>query len=251
MNSVIDHYNSLLAPIYPWMTGGADAALNQGAAELARFNVSRATGAVAVDLGAGFGMHAIPLARLGYAVTAVDSSRLLLSQLLQLSKHEGHDIHAIEADVLDFATHVYGPVALILCMGDTLTHLSSTDGVERLCSQVAACLAPGGRFIVTFRDYSRPPRGDDRFIPVRSDYGRIHTCFLEERGDGIVVHDIVHERQGDTWTTRVGHYPKLRLAPDNIVARLERLGLSVTRDCGPSGMVRIAAVAAASRPYRS
>ena len=77
-------------------------------------------------------MHAIPLARLGYAVTAVDSSRLLLPQLLQLSKHEGHDIHAIEADVLDFATHVYGPVALILCMGDTLTHLSSTDDQERL-----------------------------------------------------------------------------------------------------------------------
>ena len=85
-------------------------------------------------------MHAIPLARLGYAVTAVDSSRLLLSQLQQLSKNEGHDIHAIEADVLDFATHVHAPVALVLCMGDTLTHLSSTDAVERLCSQVAACL---------------------------------------------------------------------------------------------------------------
>ena len=63
-------------------------------------------------------------------------------------------------------------------------------------------------------------------------------------------HHIVHERQGDTWTTRVGHYPKLRLAPDNIVARLEQLGLSVTRDCGPSGMVRIAAVAAANHRYR-
>ena len=50
MNSVIEHYNSLLALIYLWMTGGTDAALNQGAAELASFNVSRATGAVAVDL---------------------------------------------------------------------------------------------------------------------------------------------------------------------------------------------------------
>jgi SAM-dependent methyltransferase len=132
-------------------------------------------------------MHAIPLARLGYAVTAIDASRLLLSQLQQLSK--GHNIHAIEADVLDFAAHVDGPLDLILCMGDTLTHLSSTDDVERLCSQVASLLAPGGRFIVTFRDYSRPPQGDDRFIPVRSDSERIHTCVLEECGDRIVVHD--------------------------------------------------------------
>lgn len=141
ISRVIEHYDSLLAPIYLWMTGGAEAAFNQGAEELAGFNISRATGAGAVDLGAGFGMHAIPLARLGYAVTAVDSSRLLLSQLRQLSKDEGHDIHAIEADVLDFATHVYRPVALVLCMGDTLAHLSSMGGVDRLCSQVAACLA--------------------------------------------------------------------------------------------------------------
>jgi SAM-dependent methyltransferase len=91
--------------------------------------------------------------------------------------------------VLDFAAHVDGPLDLILCMGDTLTHLSSTDDVERLCSQVASLLAPGGRFIVTFRDYSRPPQGDDRFIPVRSDSERIHTCVLEECGDRIVVHD--------------------------------------------------------------
>lgn len=221
------------------MAGGADAALSQGAAELAALHVPAATGAAALDLGAGFGMHAIPLARLGYAVTAIDSSPLLLSELQRLGK--GHDIRTFEADLLDFATHVDEVATLILCMGDTLTHLSSTDEVERLCAQVAACLAPGGRFITTFRDYSRLPRGDDRFIPVRSDSERIHTCFLEEHGDRLLVHDIVHERQGGAWITRVSHYPKLRLAPDAVVAQLQRLGLQATREAGPRGMACIAA----------
>jgi len=37
-------------------------------------------------------------------------------------------------------------------MGDTLTHLSSPDAVRRLFSAVAAALAPGGLFILTWRD---------------------------------------------------------------------------------------------------
>lgn len=59
--------------------------------------------------------------------------------------------------------------------------------------------------------------------------------------DRLVVHDIVHERQGSAWTTRVGHYPKLRLAPDAVVAQLQQLGLEVIRGAGPRGMVCISA----------
>ena len=122
MNAVTDHYARLLAPIYLWMAGGPSMALSQGAAELAAMSVPQSKGAEAVDLGAGFGMHAIPLARLGYAVSAIDSSAALLSQLRQLG--EGMDIRTIESDLLDFATHLDVPPELILCMGDTLTHLS-------------------------------------------------------------------------------------------------------------------------------
>src|SRR6185312_911336 len=100
MSAVTDHYARLLAPIYLWMAGGKEAALNQGAAQLMALNIQPAHGTPAVDLGAGFGMHAIPLARLGYAVTAIDSSALLLSQLRQLG--EGLHIRAIESDLLDF-----------------------------------------------------------------------------------------------------------------------------------------------------
>lgn len=58
----------------------------------------------------------------------------------------------------------------------------------------------------------------------------------------MLVHDIVHERQGGAWITRVSHYPKIRLEPDTVVRSLERRGLSVTRGSGPRGMVQISAV---------
>jgi SAM-dependent methyltransferase len=240
MSAVTDHYERLLAPIYLWMTGGPEVALRLGAADLSALDIKPAKGEPAVDLGAGFGMHTVPLARLGYAVTALDSSSMLLVELRKLAG--SLEIRAVHDDLLKFSAHLTTHPVLILCMGDTLTHLSDLAEVELLCSKIAGALAPGGRFVTTFRDYMQPARGDARFIPVRSDADRIHTCFLEEEPHRILVHDIVHERREGTWATRVSHYPKLRLAPDVVVNFLRIHGLKVARGPGPRGMVQIIAV---------
>ena len=54
MATVQAHYANHLVPIYLWMVGGMEAALNAGTADLASWLPGRG---VAVDLGAGFGMH--------------------------------------------------------------------------------------------------------------------------------------------------------------------------------------------------
>jgi SAM-dependent methyltransferase len=219
------------------MAGGIESALAAGAQDVAPLVPGEG---LAVDLGAGFGMHAIPLARAGYDVVALDTSHELLEVLRAQS--EGLRVRAVESDLLDFRRHVSAPAALIACLGDTLTHLESTDDVERLVRDVAASLAPGGRFVVTFRDYAHPAAGDARFIPVRSDANRIHTCFLEEQPDHMLVHDIVHERDGAAWRMKISSYPKLRLAPAAVAETLRYEGLDPTVTAGPRGMVRITAV---------
>jgi SAM-dependent methyltransferase len=223
MNAVSDHYQRLLAPIYLWMAGGPEHALTLGAEDLSSLGITTSSGTAAVDLGAGFGMHAIPLAQLGYSVTAVDSSAVLLGELRRFG--EGLGIRTIEGDLLDFEASAATPPALILCMGDTLTHVPGVEDIDLLCSRIAVSLALGGRFVATFRDYTRPALADARFISVRSDANRIHTCFLEEQGDRMLVYDIVHERQDSgAWAMRVSHYPKLRLDPGVVVRVLERIG---------------------------
>ena len=178
MVTVEAHYANHLARIYLWMAGGMQAALTAGAADLAPWLPG--TG-LAVDLGAGFGMHSIPLARAGYHVVAIDSSAALLQVLRDHS--EGLPLRTVESDLRDFRTAVTQPADLIVCMGDTLTHLESRDEVERLCGQITRSLKPTGTFVATFRDYSAPLTGDRRFIPVRGDSERILTCFLEESDD--------------------------------------------------------------------
>jgi SAM-dependent methyltransferase len=236
MVSVVEHYASHLAPVYVWMAGGIEAALAVGTQDVASLMPGRG---VAVDLGAGFGMHSIPLARAGYAVTAIDQSPALLHTLAANSS--GLPIRVVESDLLEFRSALPERAQLILCMGDTLTHLETFEQVERLCEDVQLSLAAGGQFIATFRDYTSPAAGEKRFIPVRSDADRILTCFLEETPQHMIVHDLLHERRGEAWHLAVSSYRKLRLAPSDLERALSQLGLKVRCESGPRGMVRVTA----------
>jgi SAM-dependent methyltransferase len=242
MASVFEHYEQLLAPIYLWMAGGAESALAQGARDMAPFAPAPVPNALAVDLGAGFGMHAIPLSRAGYRVTAVDSSAALLAELQALDA-DG-EVRVVSDDLRFFRRHVNEPAHLITCMGDTLAHLAEFDDIERLFVEVREALGTGGIFVLTFRDQHAAAAGEARFIPVRSDADRIHTCFLESGASHVRVYDLVHERQGDLWRLRVSSYPKLRLTVRWVLASLARAGLMAEAEPAARGMTRIVATPA-------
>ena len=240
MQSVREHYASHLAPIYAWMCGGANAALARGDAELDALGLLPRASRRALDLGAGFGMHSIPLARRGFEVLALDSSVELLRELHELAA--GLPIATVQDDILTFRRHLAaGAPEVILCMGDTLTHLGDRQAVESLFADAAAAIAPGGTFVSTFRDYTVALEGERRFIPVKSDADRILTCFLEYGDDWVDVHDLVHERAGGEWQQRLSVYRKLRLAPDWVVAALGKAGFQTRRQAGLNGMVRLVA----------
>jgi len=237
--SVAEHYERVLSPVYAWMAGGAEAAIVAGGAELEALKVPLVPGARVVDLGCGFGMHAIPLARAGARVLAVDTSAQLLAEFARLAGNL--EIERVQDDLLSFRAHLKEKAAAVFCMGDTLTHLPEHTNLDFLVQEVAEALAPGGHVVFSFRDYSQPLLEEQRFIPVRSDERRILTCFLEYEEDTVVVHDILHERGGDAWETRVSSYRKLRLSPDRVVGSLETSGFDVRREAQARGMVRVVA----------
>lgn len=239
MTSVTEHYANHLAPIYLWMAGGPEAALQAGTAEIEALNLPLAHGAAVLDLGAGFGMHAIPLARRGARVTAVDTSSELLRALERLGGNL--PIQAVNADLLAFQSHITETPSVILCMGDTITHLPDRGSVDSLVARASVALPANGLFVISFRDYSVPILEDRRVVPVRSDDNRILTCFLEYEPEALVVHDILHERTPEGWQTRVSHYRKLRLSPAHLIASLQCCGFSVRSETGMSGMVRLVA----------
>jgi SAM-dependent methyltransferase len=237
---VNDHCERLLGPVYCWMSGDLDAATFQVDNELTAIGLPSAAAGLAIDLGAGFGRHSVPLARRGYSVLAIDGCDYLLRELR--SRASRLAVRAVHGDLLDFRAYVNQAADVILCMGDTITHLPDSGSVESLFEAVAASLRPGGLFVVTFRDHvSRELRGHGRFIAVRADENRILTCFLEYSEEAVRVHDVLHERGVDGWHVRVSSYPKLRLAFHSVGRSLTSLGFSVRQETGLSGMVRVIA----------
>src|SRR5271165_3498209 len=110
MATVADHYEAHLAPVYLWMSGGVDAAFARGDAEIAALLPHFARGTTAVDLGAGFGMHAIPLGRRGFSVIAVDTSALLLEELRRHAA--GLPVSTVPDNLLSFQRYVNSPVGV-------------------------------------------------------------------------------------------------------------------------------------------
>lgn len=231
-----DHYRNLLSRRYTWIYGGFTVKSEESAALFSSLGVAKSDGGVAFDLGAGPGFQSVPLARLGYAVTAVDLSRELLGEIP--SHADGLHIDTVESDLVDFLRATGVSAEIIVCMGDTLAHLESVSRVRELVALSAGHLLPGGRFILTFRDYERPLEGASRFIHVRSDENAVFTCFVEYFDGYLDVYDILHELQGSSWTQNVSSYRKLRLPRAEVESMMRDAGLDVTGSVR-SGMITL------------
>lgn len=225
MSSVEEHYKNLLAPYYSWIQGGAEQQLNAFRAFFDKHAVRPCGCGVALDLGAGTGFQSIPLAELGFQVIAIDLSRELLDELLERAGDQS--VVAIQDDLMNFARHSPPQAEMIVCMGDTLTHLRTLADVGRLIIKTGKILAEGGRLFLGFRDMSVAAKDLDRFIAVRSDTDRIFTCFLEYEKRHVRVHDLVHERSGDQWILHKSFYRKLRISTEWLQGQIDKAGLDL------------------------
>jgi SAM-dependent methyltransferase len=239
MNTAKDHYDQQLASIYSWMAGTPEAAIKRNHDLLCQLGVNSSQG-LAVDLGAGSGFQSIPLAELGFSVIAVDFCEALLAEL---SDRAGNlPIRTIHDNILNFSKYVEEQAQVIVCMGDTMTHLDSLGSVQSLLLSVEASLAANGKFILAFRDYvSIEAQGTQRFIPVRSDESTILTCFLEYREDVVEVYDLIYRKEADLWVLSTSSYPKLRIDKNWVCDQLRISGLEVVQNEMINGMICIVA----------
>ena len=237
MASVKEHYDNLLASCYSWLCGGSDLKLKENRAFFQDHGIRPVLSAAAVDLGAGSGFQAIPLAEAGFEVTAIDVSSKLLAQL---NKTAGKlPIRTVQADLLNFTEYSPENIELIVCMGDTLTHLNVLADVKELIDRVYGALAQGGLLILGFRDMTVELTQLDRFIPVRSDSKRIFTCFLEYEKNHVKVHDIIYEKTDDQWKMKKSYFRKLRIASRWVRERLSIAGFQVEKVDTANGMITI------------
>jgi SAM-dependent methyltransferase len=224
---VKQHYDTHLANFYSWMMGNFTEKTLEQRKVFESFQIYPISDLPALDLGAGNGIQSLALAGLGFSVISVDFNEQLLDELRQ-NKGE-YSITVAEEDILTFLKNFNGKAQLVVCMGDTLTHLESIENVRQLFEEITSHLVPGGKVVLSFRDLTTELKHEQRFLPVKSDDQRILTCFLEYFPDHVMVHDILYENENGKWIQKVSAYPKLRLSEKKVIDMLADAGIQTER----------------------
>ena len=173
-------------------------------------NIGSNNNQTAFDFGCGNGVQSVALATLGFNVFSFDFNKQLLNELER--NIDNHKISVFESDFTNFDKYTAIHPDIIVCMGDTITHLPDKSNIEKLFTKCNKALNMNGLLVLSFRDYSNPLIDTNRFIPVKSDDNRILTCFLEYFENYVIVHDLLHEKENGNWIQKVSSYKKIRVS---------------------------------------
>ena len=222
---VKEHYDKHLGNFYSWMLGNLDPKINDFKRLLVEEEIKPSGTKIAIDLGAGNGIQSIALNELGYEVIAIDFNERLLSELVANERAKG--VKTICADIRNISDYKNLSPEMIVCCGDTLTHLNDKDQVFQLIDDSYAALAKEGILVFTFRDYSDKLPDSQRFIPVKSTSDRILTCILEYQSEKVLVTDLLYEKIKGSWVQKISSYEKVRIATEEILNCIINLGMTI------------------------
>ncbi|HEX3777197.1 MAG TPA: class I SAM-dependent methyltransferase [Polyangiaceae bacterium] len=113
-----------------------------------------------LDAACGIGTQALPLAALGYRVTASDISRGAVARAAGEAKIRDLALATKVAD-LRALSEVHGTFDLVLACDNALPHLLSDVEISGALSECRACVRPGGGVLFSMRDYDAPGSGTE------------------------------------------------------------------------------------------
>jgi SAM-dependent methyltransferase len=112
--------------------------------------LSLPSAATILDLGCGFGRHAVALAKLGYQVTGADLSPPMLSAARKLADDSGVEVSLVRRDLRDLSG--LGPFAACVCLYTVLGYFDD-DANEAVIRSLFDRLAPDAPLLI---DVSNP-----------------------------------------------------------------------------------------------
>lgn len=95
------------------------------------------------DLACGTGSMCVQLSNRGYDMIGIDFSENMLDAALK--KHSKNDILYLNQDITEF--ELYGTVDAVLCLLDSVNHITDADDLKKVFKLVKNYLNPGGLFI--------------------------------------------------------------------------------------------------------
>jgi len=161
-----------------------------------------------LDAAAGIGTQSLPLAALGFEVTARDVSATAIARLGREAAARSLHIDAAVADMRALRSAVNGPFDAVIACDNAIPHLLTESEMAATLRGFFDLLAAGGVLLVSVRDYEQVDRRPTSFHPYgeRMRDGRryrlgqhwswldpLHyrTTFVIEAYDGTTWRDVV------------------------------------------------------------
>ncbi|MDZ4770403.1 MAG: class I SAM-dependent methyltransferase [Chloroflexota bacterium] len=113
------------------------------------------------------GAQTIPLAQLGFEVTAADSSAGMLAKAAETAmQYKVRDrIKFVKSDLIDLPQFVTAPFDAVISKSSAFPHLTEDDEIEVALRNFFRLLRPGGMAIIGMRDFAPFMEDRPRFLP--------------------------------------------------------------------------------------
>jgi SAM-dependent methyltransferase len=184
-----------LAGTYDLMFPDWDASIARQAAQLSEFIPP---GAHVLDCACGIGTQAIGLAQRGYSVVGSDLSPKAASRAVSEASARGVSLPAFAADMraLPFAD---GSFDVVLAADNAVPHLLAADDVLAALREMRRVLRPGGRLILSTRDYDTIRRERPLSTPPSVGPGRVVSFQLWHWDGDQYELEMFQLHEADSW----------------------------------------------------
>lgn len=147
---------------------------------------------VGVDLGSGTGAYTLALARIGLRTTGVDLSADMLAQARQNARHHALDPVFLQASLTDLpATLPWGRTDLVLCLGNTLPHLTDPADLEKALLGIRRLLSPTGLAVIQTLNYDDILTKAERIVSIDRDHEHEFIRFYDFLESGLLRFNIL------------------------------------------------------------
>lgn len=209
-----------LAGTYDLMFPDWDASMARQAAQLAEFIPP---GARVLDCACGIGTQAIGLALRGYEVVGADLSPKAASRARVEASARGVSLPSLASDMraLPFSDASFD---VVLAADNALPHLLTSDDMLAALREMRRVLRPGGRLILSTRDYDEIRRERPLSTPPSVGPGRV-VWFQLWHWDGDQYElEMFRLHEADAWRVFVGKARYWAVTRHEITELVERAG---------------------------
>lgn len=151
-----------------------------------------------LDSACGTGMHALELARRGYAAAGADISTGMIAQTRLNAQAAALDVDFSAAGFGELARAfdtVIQPFDALLCLGNSLPHVASASELSAALADFSACLRPGGLLLLQNRNFDAVVAARERWMEPQSSRDGGHEWvfirFYDFTPDGMIQFNIL------------------------------------------------------------